>query len=208
MLNPTINLNCPVNHKNQQRLHKLVDTLFTDYSKLLVVRLDFYLQKKHKDFNNYHFMNGCFDTLRNNVRWNKSPFANYITYVARIEHGTDRLWHFHVVFFYDGQKVKNDYLLAKNMGEYWVNVVTDGFGQYYSANMNRSNYQDFALGMINYSDYQAISNLKAVLNYLVKENPAEPAMLDASGKAYRSYRPGQYKPLKSSLGRPRLYSSS
>ena len=86
-------------------------------------------------------------------------------------------------------------------------MVIRGIGQYYSANMNRGNYQGFALGMINYSDYQAISNLKAVLNYLVKESPSEPSMLDASGKAYRSYRSGQYKPLNSPLGRPRLYSN-
>ena len=54
-------------------------------------------------------------------------FDNYITYVAKLEYGVDRRWHYHVVFFYDGQKVKNDYLLAQALGEYWVGTITRGF---------------------------------------------------------------------------------
>lgn len=197
-----INLQLLLNTSNQQRLHHVVDQLFNDYSKLLVVRLDFYLQSSYVDINSYEYMNAAFAQLRNNMRSNRL-FEHYITYAAKLEYGVDRRWHYHVVFFYDGQKVKNDYLLAQALGKYWVDTITRGLGSYYSANMNSDKYKAFALGMIDYRELGRIENLKAVLDYLVKEEVGEPVRLDAVGKAYRSYRQGVYKPRDSRLGRPR-----
>ena len=130
-------------------------------------------------------------------------FNDYITYAARLEHGADRRWHYHVVFFYDGQKLKNDYLLAQDLGKYWVDTITRGLGSYYSANMNSGNYQVFAVGMIDYRELGRIENLKATLNYLVKEGVGEPVRRDAAGKVYLLYRQGMYKPKTHRLGRPR-----
>ena len=113
-------------------------------------------------------MNAAFAQLRNNMRFNRL-FEHYITYAAKLEYGVDRRWHYHVVFFYDGQKVKNDYLLAQALGKYWVDTITRGLGSYYSANMNSDKYKAFALGMIDYSELGRIENLKVVLDYLVKE---------------------------------------
>lgn len=191
------------NRSNQERLHHFVDQLVADYSKLLVVRLDLYIGNEYAEINTYEYMNEAFIRLRNNLRFNQL-FDHYITYAAKLEYGVDRRWHYHVVFFYDGQKVKNDYLLAQALGKYWVDTITRGLGSYYSANMNSDKYKAFALGMIDYRELGRIENLKAVLDYLVKEEEGEPVRLDAAGKAYRSYRQGLYKPRDSRLGRPRL----
>lgn len=191
------------NRSNQERLHLLIDQFFNDYSKLLVVRLDFYIGNEYAEINTYEYMNEAFIRLRNNLRFNQL-FDHYITYVAKLEYGVDRRWHYHVVFFYDGQKVKNDYLLAQALGEYWVGTITRGLGSYYSANMNKSTYRVFAVGMVLHDDSQGKSNLKEALRYLVKEEEGEPVRLDAAGKAYRSYRQGVYKPRGSRLGRPRV----
>jgi len=69
--------------------------------------------------------------------------------------------------------------------------------------MNSDKYKAFALGMIGYSELGRIENLKAVLDYLVKEEVGEAVKLDAGGKAYRSYRQGVYRPRGHRLGRPR-----
>ena len=199
----SFNLHLVVNPHNQRRLHHVVDQLFNDYSKLLVVRLDFYLQSSYADINSYEYMNAAFAQLRNNMRFNRL-FEHYITYAAKLEYGVDRRWHYHVVFFFDGQKVKNDYLVAQALGKYWVDTITRGLGSYYSANMNSDKYKAFALGMIDYRELGRIENLKAVLDYLVKEEVGEPVRLDAAGKAYRSYRQGVYKPRDCRLGRPRV----
>ena len=105
----------PINKRNQRRLHGLIDTLFNDYSKLLVIRLDFYIQKDSEEDEQYDYMNEAFDRLRNNRRSNRL-FEHYITYAARLEYGTSRKWHYHVLFFFDGQRVRDDYGLAKAIG--------------------------------------------------------------------------------------------
>ena len=202
----TINLNYPVDIRNQSRLHQLIDNIFMDFSKVLTVRLDFYIQKEYEEFNNYFYMNECFTRLRNNLRF-KSLFEHYITYIASLEHGQDRKWHYHVLFFFDGQQLKSDYQLAKEIGEYWVNVITRGIGAYNSPNMNKSRYRTFALGNIGYNDAEAIANLKAVSDYLVKAEKGLQHLPDSElGKSYRTYRQGQYKPKLSNLGRPRASS--
>ena len=45
MTQATFHLQVTPNKRNQRRLHHLIDQLFNDYSKLLVVRLDLYLGK-------------------------------------------------------------------------------------------------------------------------------------------------------------------
>lgn len=79
----------PVNRRNQRRLNKLIDDLFNDYSKLLVLRLDFYTLKDYELVNTYDYLNEAFERLRNNLRYNKL-FEHYITYAASIEYGTDK----------------------------------------------------------------------------------------------------------------------
>lgn len=199
----TINLNYPVDIRNQSRLHQLIDNIFMDFSKVLTVRLDFYIQKEYEEFNNYFYMNDCFTRLRNNLRFN-SLFEHYITYAASLEYGQDRMWHYHVLFLFNGQRVKGDYQLAKEIGDYWVNVITRGIGAYNSPNLNRGNYSTFALGNICHNDAQAINNLKAVSDYLVTADKGLQHLLEEeSHNNYRTYRQGQYKPRQSGLGRPR-----
>ncbi|MFC3332447.1 hypothetical protein ACFOEM_08330 [Paenalcaligenes hominis] len=50
--------------------------------------------------------------------------------------------------------------------------------------MNANKYDLFALGIIDYSDELGIANLKAALDYLVKEGRGESVRRDKSGKTY------------------------
>lgn len=198
MTRPSNGSRYPINKRNQRRLHGLIDNLFNDYSKLLIVRLDFYIQKDYELINTYDYLNEAFERLRNNQRFN-SLFEHYITYVARLEYGTDRKWHYHVLFFFDGQRVRDDYGLAKAIGEYWEDVITRRLGSYHSPNMNKARYRKVGVGMIGYRDEDKIECLKKdVANYLVKVD------INSSGTSgRRTYRQGQYKPKQGRLGRPR-----
>lgn len=203
-----ITINAPINVQNQRRQEALIDALFRDYSKLLVLRVDLYWKKEYADVISYENMNEAFTRLRNNMRYN-SLFEHHITYCAKLEYGPKRGWHYHVLFFFYGQCVRNDYLLAQRVGEYWSKIITHGMGDYFSPNMNTGNYQTVAVGMIEYYESSRIADLKAAASYLVKETVLSDnvQMLDASGKVYRSYRQGQYSPSNSRAGRPRLHGS-
>lgn len=195
-----------INRENQRRQEALIDAMFQDYSKLLFIRLDLYCQKQYADVITQEVMNEAFTRLRNNMRFNRL-FEHYITYCTKLEYGPKRGWHFHVLFFFNGQKVQNDYLLAQQIGEYWSHVITREWGDYFSANMNRQRYKNFSMGMISYHDREHIHDAKAAASYLTKETAVHPnvPMHDAAGKLYRSYRQGQYKPAGTAMGRPRLH---
>ena len=200
---PDINLRLSVNRNNQRRLHSLINQLFNDYSKLLVVRVDFYLKSEYEEINTHEYMNQAFTRLRNNLRFNRL-FEHYITYAAKLEYGQDRKWHYHVLFFFNGQKIKNDYLLAQAIGKYWAGIVTRDLGDFYSANMNKTRYRWVGVGMIEHQDIHKRIALMGSANYLVKDNSgAQPVMCDAVGKAYRSYRQGIYRSRQTRSGRPR-----
>ena len=202
---PDINLRLSVNRYNQRRLHGLINQLFNAYSKLLVVRVDFYLKSEYAEINTHEYMNQAFTRLRNNLRFNRL-FEHYITYAAKLEYGQDRKWHYHVLFFFNGQKVKNDYLLAQAIGRYWTETITRDLGDYYSANMNKNMYKWVGVGMIEHQDVDKRMALMMSADYLVKDHSGtQPVMRDAVGKSYRSYRQGLYKPRVTGLGRPRAY---
>lgn len=202
MTRPSNGSRYPINKRNQRRLHGLIDNLFNDYSKLLIVRLDFYIQKDYELINTYDYLNEAFERLRNNQRFN-SLFEHYITYAARLEYGTDRKWHYHVLFFFDGQRVRDDYGLAKAIGEYWEDVITRSLGSYHSPNMNKARYRRIGVGMIDYRDKEKIECLKEdVANYLIKFD-----LNSSKAIGLRTYRQGQYKPKQGRLGRRRLHNT-
>ncbi len=201
----TINRRLSVNRFNQRRLHILINQLFNDYSKLLVVRVDFYLKSEYAEINTYDYMNQAFTRLRNNLRFNRL-FEHYITYAAKLEYGQDRKWHYHVLFFFNGQKIKNDYLLALAIGRYWTETIVRGLGDFYSANMNKGRYRWVGVGMIEYHDIHKRMALMMCADYLVKDDSGtQLAIHDVASKTYRSYRQGLYKPRVTGLGRPREY---
>ena len=198
-----INLTHPVVIQNEQRLHQLIDNVFEDYSKVLAVRLDLYIKEDSSEFNTYAFMSDMFIRLCNNRRYNPI-FEHYITYAASLEYGQDRKWHYHVLFLFDGQRKQNGCFLAQQIGQYWIDVITRGIGDYNSPNIRPSRYNNFALGVIEHNDAIAIHNLKAVSSYLVKADKGLQHLPESElGKSYRTYRQGQYKPKQSNLGRPR-----
>ena len=200
---PVINRRLSVNRYNQCRLHSLINQLFNDYSKLLVIRVDFYLKSEYEEINTHKYMNQAFTRLRNNLRFNRL-FEHYITYAAKLEYGQDRKWHYHVLFFFNGQKIKSDYLLAQAIGKYWAGVVTRDLGDFYSANMNKTRYRWVGVGLIEHHDIPKRIALMMSANYLVKDsNGTQPVIRDVVGKAYRSYRQGVYRCKQARLGRPR-----
>lgn len=198
-----------LNHNNQGRLNQLIDNLILDYSKLLVIRLDLTIQKKFTPLINQHFMNEAFTRLRNNLRHNKL-FEHYITYAAKLEYGVDKSWHYHVIFFFDGQKVNRDIWLSQQIGEYWVNVITRGIGLYYSSNMHQSDFLCNGVGMVHYGDTTKIGYLKEIVaGYLVKIDMgiADNGWRDQVGKCVRAFRMGEYVPKGRVCGRPRSVAS-
>ena len=176
-----------------------VDALQNKYSKLNVVRLDFAYKKPHSDTVTFEEANKDFNNLLNNRR-NNSIFDDHVGYICKKEDGEDKGVHFHVVFFFNGQKTHKDILKAKQIGEYWNNKITTDKGSYHNCNMN--NYKEKGVGMLDHKDKEKRKKLDNALAYLCKEDTQilEPTKTNKNDRAFVR---GTISKEKNKLGRKR-----
>lgn len=132
-----------------------VNALFSVYSKILVVRVDLYQEKFSGDellrrceqgwqspSSELEMLQGRVDRLLRNRKHNQM-FDDCIGYIIKLEYAPIRGWHAHAIFFFDGHEVKNESYYSIAIGDYWVDVITEGKGAYRAANRgeNKARYQ-------------------------------------------------------------------
>ena len=205
--------------KHRQSLQELIYEAAENYSKILPIRIDFHLSSSvgleiaRQDFVDY------WHTMQNNMRRNQR-FKHLITYVAKLEYGYNRGWHMHMLLLFDGQKVKDDYTLSSDIGEYWNQVVESENlheGSYYACNMAKRQYDQCALKVINSSyalnqiknNANAYTDLHALIDtaeYLTKVHQNTEDYLTEQGyiRKPRTIFFGRVTP-KSNAGRPRRF---
>lgn len=126
-------------------------------------------------------------------------------YVWAIEQGEDTGLHLHVILFYSGDH-NHDEFIAKQIGEYWVNVVTEGKGDYWNSNQAwlKKRYEKLGhgigVGQIDWNDTKKREALRENLVYLAK---AEQYLMCWSVERIRTFDMGQI-PKKAKAGRPRI----
>lgn len=199
-----------MNNYNQQNLSKLysrIEHLIDAYSKLLVIRIDFGIHKNMGTETNSIFMKKSFNKLRNNMR-NQPIFNHLISYVAKLEYELDKSWHYHVIFFFNGQHAQRDCWLSKQIGEYWNTIITRGIGVYYAANLHHEDYRFNGIGMLHYNDTQKIEYLKLTAKYLTKiDHNIQGIHLNQDGtRTIRTFFMSEYTPTINNSGRPRMKS--
>ncbi|WP_152059512.1 YagK/YfjJ domain-containing protein [Aliarcobacter butzleri] len=188
--------------KRQDSAEKYLDSLFNNYSKLSIVRIDLAYKKPHSNSIKLDDAIKDINRLKNNRRGKPSVFENNVGYIIKGEHTEDKGMHSHVIFFYYGNKVSKDTFKAKQIGEYWNSTITNGKGTYHNCNMN--NYDKKGIGMIDYKDKEKIDILKdKVMSYLCKDEQ-DISRVEGS-KNYKSFIRGIMPKTKSSAGRPRSF---
>ncbi|MVF52162.1 inovirus Gp2 family protein [Pseudomonas monteilii] len=200
--------------KNYAGLTRYINDLFAKYSRLLVLRLDFSYRKGEFDIEDLSRPNDRREALisvtddlvrhrielLNHLKY-KCPGLEMVGYVWKLEYGREKGHHYHMMFFLDGAKVRQDVVIAKRIGECWVTHVTKGKGIYYNCNRNKEGYRFCGVGMISHSDSQMIANLKekAAL-YLTKVDHFVSACMPCGR---RTFGKGNSPKHDSVVGRPR-----
>lgn len=134
-----------------------------------------------------------------NNRRSNSIFEHMVGHLWKLEEGETKGYHFHLFAFFDGSKVQQDAHLAKQLGEYWQNVITKGDGVYYNCNAHKSRYRKLGIGRIDHDDDQLRENLLLALAYVTKADQYLRVRTDAA----RIFGKGVVKPRVSAAGRPR-----
>lgn len=162
-------------HKNLNSLVNYVNALFAPgrYSKLLVVRVDLSYRKEFANSVTWFDALNDFKHFLANRRWNRL-FLDSVGYVRKLEFTPVKGPHFHVFLFFDGQRRRSDYVIAKQVCEYWQEVVTKGKGYGHNCNQALNQYKHLGIGMIPRNDHLKQSNLFYALNYLCKKEQELP----------------------------------
>ena len=105
-----------------------------------------------------------------------------------------------MMFFLDGSEHREDITIAQDIGNLWVNQITQGDGLYWNCNANNDKYRNLGIGMINHNDEALRNNVLETALYLVKRDYLiRSVMFNAKNRAFGK---GQI-PEKSKSGRPR-----
>lgn len=213
---------------------KYIDDLFSRYSRLMTLRVDFGYrseintrleggtsefplaglagQSAHlviKDSvkegkEHLKAVKKDFARFLNNKRSQKL-FEHLVGYIWKLEYGESKGYHYHVIFFYDGAKCYRDVHYARQLGEYWVKV-TKGRGIYYNCNANKESYKSCGIGMVSHDDLGSRSGLLFALKYMAK---SEQFLRARFSKRERTFGTAVVKPkTKSKSGRPRKVTNS
>lgn len=183
-------------NKNYKELMSYVEALFERYSRLLVLRVDLSYSKENSSVTLAEAKRDR-ERLFQNSRSN-NLFNSMVGYIWKLEHGPEKGFHYHVMFFFDGAKVREDVTLGMRIGQYWMDVITKGRGLYFNCNADKRKYIKCGIGMLNYFDETLREGLREAVVYLAKTDFFMKLQTEGRGMGK-----GLYPSPKDSRGRPR-----
>lgn len=175
---------------NKNSLLKYINALFNAHSRLLVIRLDLSYKKKPTPYLKKHEFCEQLEKVKEHRHKlvqhlkRKQLKDAFVGYAWKLEYGLEKSFHYHMIFFLDGSKYRKDVEIAKSIGEYWVEQVTEGNGLYWNCNANQDSYRANGIGTVNYYDKDKRKNLEQASLYLVKPDYFVRVFMPNGGKAY------------------------
>ena len=192
--------------ERSEEYQQYVGALFSAHTRLVVIRIDLYYQKSHQDEVTAQSATKDLNHFLRNMRKNKM-FRCRVGYIVKLEYGIEKGLHYHLILFFDGAKRDGtkDIYIAQQLGNYWVEVITVGRGDYWNCNQHRAMYERKGLrgiGVINAYETKLIDNLKRyVVAYLCKPSQFLKPM---TNRKIRLTRRGEFpKQPTTKRGRPR-----
>ncbi|MGN2243411.1 inovirus-type Gp2 protein [Frateuria sp. GZRR33] len=159
--------------KNAASLLKYIRELHEMFAKLVVVRLDLGYSKEYREELEDKELNPS--TVKKHfkqlLKYLRRKFPTLVGYVWKLEYGTLKSYHYHLMLLFNGHEVRKDVTLGQLVGEHWVNVATEGSGTYWNCNARKDTYSKLGLlgiGTIRYSDTELRAGLEKAALYLAK----------------------------------------
>ena len=173
--------------ENYRSLADYINGLFERHARLLVLRVDLsYTEAQYRrDGRDYAEVRTHREALLRYLRRDPLFGPVLVGYAWKLEYGIDkRGFHYHLLVFLDGAKVREDICLARTLGEHWVQVITEGAGQYFNCNAQKLRYQHVCTGMIQHDDAKGIQGLEYAAKYLTKPDPFLSALLPPHARSF------------------------
>ena len=157
--------------RNIERAMLLEEAMFNNRSRYLLLVLTLGYKEHCRSLVTLETLRQHRDHLLNNRRCNKL-LQDIEAYAWKIEQGENAGGlHLHAVIFYAGSH-RADILIAKSIGDYWVDVITQGMGAYWNSNAQKELHAIYGhgvgTGQINRNDDAKREALRKNLAYLAK----------------------------------------
>ncbi|MGT2430378.1 hypothetical protein ACU4HD_19690 [Cupriavidus basilensis] len=192
--------------KNKQNVLELEEAMFsedTGRSRWLILSLTLRYKPEFRDEITTEAIQQHRDRFFAARRFNKL-MSGIKNYVWTIEQGEGTGLHLHVILFYSAEH-NHDEFIAQQIGEYWVEAVTEGKGDYWNSNaawlktVYAKRGHGVGVGQINWNDTGKRNALRKNLTYLAK---AEQYVMVKETENIRTFDMGRM-PKKRKAGRPR-----
>ncbi len=189
--------------RNEEKALAFERSLFDWRSRHLILVLTLGYQEEWRPFVSYEMLCQHRSQLFANRRCNKL-LREINGYVWKIEEGeASGGLHLHLCIAYSGA-FQADVYLAQCIGEYWVDVITQGKGSYWNSNAQKEMHAKFGhgigTGQIDRHDTEKRESLRKILLYLCK---TEQAVSGAEGQRVRAFGTSQVPRARSAGGRGR-----
>ncbi|KEY59868.1 inovirus-type Gp2 protein [Serratia sp. DD3] len=146
---------------------RYTDALFEQHARLLIVRVDLSYRNETKTTITTELARQHRQRFFKNLQAHRL-FQACVGYVWKLEYGRYRGFHYHLLVFYDGARVRQDVTLARLLGEYWRDVITAGAGHYHNCNADKARYRFPGIGLLHYTDTAKRQGLNIAVRYLCK----------------------------------------
>jgi hypothetical protein len=155
--------------RNQrQRVREMQEWInhhFKRHSKLLLIRLDTGFNDSIKPHLTSQGLTRYRQQLIDHVQ---RVYPAYVGFLWKLEWRPLKSYHFHWLLVFNGQQVKKDVRIAKQIGEHWKSVILQGDGIYHNCNADSATYERNAIGMVDRRDSSKRAHFSLIINYLTK----------------------------------------
>ena len=183
---------------NQKKKSKrLINKLISKFSKLLVLRIDFSIDRK---FNiTLELMKTYMSIFLKKLHTPNDKVPPIAGYIWKLEYGIQKGYHYHFIFFMDGNIHKQETYFVGQLIKLWKDITLNK-GYYHSCNHNKGSYRKLAIGTLVHDDQEKINALYMVVDYITK---VDQFIIEKTLKNHRTFGYSTRKLEKSKAGRPR-----
>lgn len=165
--------------------YKFVDSLFRIYRRMIVLRMDFFMDPNSGlDIDStMENLLMYFSLLKSEMKGHVGVFEHMTGYIARVEYGMQKKHHIHAVIFFNGDYVMHPSRLSRLIAARWEHI-TRGTGRYFNTHVKYWQYACRAIGMIHRDDREKRKCLTYVLWYITKQDQFLPYKLDEKQRLF------------------------
>lgn len=193
-------------NKNARGTSDYVNELTKQFARLIVLRVDLSYTKSTDASISDEFQSTVFHpkivdhrvALFKQLSKSGSPF-HMAGYICKLEYAPRTGFHYHVMLFLDGSKVKDHVALGRHLGELWQGKITSGAGRYWNC-IKQPWAKAEGVGRLDYYNKSKLAQVKHAAEYLIKVDRWVRAYI---GEGRRNFFKGVVKVGNSKGGRPR-----